>query len=132
VNQMDINITAQKGMRTFVLVAITGVGVFLTVSAVQYGYQVWTRAEEPSEPLTPAIETIPTPIPTEPSSASGGSESLFESLVEKEEEPLGVLDYSEFVAAYGTADSKYDFNEDGIVDNEDFEIFKEKYQQAAF
>jgi len=40
---------------------LLGVGVFLTVSATQYGYQVWTRAREPSEPLAPTEKVIPTP-----------------------------------------------------------------------
>ncbi len=124
---MDINITAQKGMKTFVLVVLVGIGVFLTVSAAQYGYQVWTRAREPQEPITPAESATggPTPTPTTPAPAG----SLFEPLV-GEEEPLDVLDYSEFVSAYGTSNSKYDFNEDGTVDDTDFEIFKQKYQQA--
>ena len=123
---MDINITAQKGMKTFVLVVIIGIGVFLTVSAAQYGYQVWTRAREPEEPIVPAEKTTALPTPTPTTTTSKGS--LFESLVEQE--PLDVLDYSEFVASYGKDVPKYDFNGNGIVDDDDFEIFKQKYQQA--
>ncbi len=124
---MDINITAQKGMKTFVLVVLVGIGVFLTVSAAQYGYQVWTRARQPEEPLVPAEVTDKsvTPIPT-PITPAG---SLFESLV-GEKEPLSVLDYSEFVSAYGTNNPQYDYNENGTVDDDDFEIFKTKYEQA--
>ena len=124
---MDINITAQKGMKTFVMVIIVGIGVFLTVSAAQYGYQVWTRAQKPSEPIVPTEVTdksvTPTPTPVTPAG------SLFEPLV-GEEGPLDVLDYSEFVASYGSDDPKYDFNGNGTVDDDDFEIFKTKYQQA--
>ena len=127
---MDINIKAQKGMKTFVLVVVSGVGVFLTVSAAQYGYKVWTRAQEPAEgPLAPTEVTDEsvTPTPT-PITAETEPESLFEPLVEGEE-PLGILNYSEFVDAYGTDDPAYDFNEDGLVDDDDFEIFKRRYQQ---
>jgi len=120
---------AQKGMRTFVLVAISGVGVFLTVSAAQYGYQVWTRAKEPQEPIVPMeAVTVPTSIPS--SESTEPEKSLFEPLVEKEEEASNILDYSEFVAAYGKDVPKYDFNENGLVDDDDFETFKQKYQQA--
>jgi len=128
---MEINIKAQKGLRSFVLIILSGIGVFLTVSAAQYGYQVWTRArEQQEEPITPAAveELLPTPTPTL-STPSQPSESLFEPLVEEEESP-NILNYSEFVEAYGTNDPKYDFNEDGIVDNDDFELFKQKYQRA--
>ena len=55
---MNANITAQKGLRTFILMILLGVGVFLTVSAAQYGYQVWTRAREPSEPIVPTEEVV--------------------------------------------------------------------------
>jgi len=114
-------------MKTFVMVVLVGVGIFLTVSAAQYGYQVWTRAREPQEPIVPAEVTseLVTPTPTTPTPAG----SLFEPLV-GEEEPVDILDYSEFVAAYGTDNSKYDFNKDGVVDEKDFEIFKQKYEQA--
>lgn len=122
---MNANVTAQKGLRTFILTILSGIGVFLTVSAAQYGYQIWTRAQEPSEPVAPAAEVIPTPTRTPAATAPTGS--LFESLVE--EEPLGVLDYSEFVSSYGKNVPKYDFNENGVVDDEDFETFKRKYQQ---
>lgn len=125
---MDINITAQKGMKTFVLVVLIGIGVFLTVSAAQYGYQVWTRAREPQETITPE-EVTDQPVTPTPTTTATPTGSLFEPLVE-EEEPLGVLDYSEFVSYYGTSNSKYDFNGDGIVDDEDFEIFKTKYEAA--
>lgn len=125
-SKMDINIKAQKGMKTFVLVALSGVGVFLTVCAAQYGYQIWTRAREP---VIPTIEeaVVPTeaPTPTPPPP----SESLFEPMI-GEEEPFDVLNYSDFVDAYGTSDPAYDFNEDGIVDDADFEIFKQRYQQS--
>ena len=127
---MDINITAQKGMRTFVLVAIIGVGVFLTVSAVQYGYQVWTRADDVSEPLTPAEDfAIPTAAPLAgESSFSEPSESLFEPLVEEEGGTYNIMDVAAFVDAYGTDDPEFDLNEDGIVDEDDFEIFKRSYE----
>jgi len=127
---MDINIKAQKGMKTFVLVVVSGVGVFLTVSAAQYGYKVWTRAREPAEePLAPTEITDESVTPTPTPITAETSESLFEPLV-GEEEPLGILNYSEFVDAYGTADPTYDFNEDGLVDDDDFEIFKRRYQQS--
>jgi len=122
---------AQKGMRTFVLVAISGVGVFLTVSAIQYGYQVWTRAQEPVEELLTTAEVTDESVTPIPATTEDPTESLFEPLIEEEEgeESLGVLDYSEFVEAYGTDSPKYDFNEDGVVDDADFEIFQQRYEQ---
>ncbi len=121
---MNANITAQKGLRTFILTILSGIGIFLTVSAAQYGYQIWTRAQEPSEPVAPAAEVVPTPTPA--TTAPAGSP--FEPLA-GEEESLDVLDYSEFVSSYGENVPKYDFNENGVVDDEDFETFKRRYQQ---
>lgn len=82
--------------------------ILLSTPLAIYLVQKRTKLEAEAEPVAPTTREISLPTPSS-------------------EEGLSISDFSDFTQSYGKPNPKFDFNQNGVVDAQDFIFFKEKY-----